>query len=46
MSGLGVNFNKLSLLLGWDKDTTKENEEPTSTMAGIVLLKRDPEISL
>ena len=46
MSGLGVNFNKLSLLLGWDKDTTKKNEEPTSTMAGIVLLKRDPEISL
>ena len=45
MSGLGVNFNKLSKLLGWDTDTTKENEEPTSNMAGIVLLKHDPEIS-
>ncbi len=42
MSGLGVNFNKLSKLLGWDKDTTKENEEPTSNMAGIVLLKHAP----
>ena len=45
MSGLGVNFNKLSKLLGWDKDITKENEEPTSNMVGIVLLKHDPEIN-
>ena len=46
MSGLGVNFNKISKLLGWDKDTTKKNEEPTCNMAGIVLLKQNPEISL
>jgi predicted metal-binding protein len=46
MSGLGVNFNKISKLLGWDKDSTKKNEEPTSNMVGIVLLKHDLEISL
>lgn len=45
MSGLGVNFNKLSKLLGWDKEPTKENEEPTSNMAGIVLLKQNSEIN-
>lgn len=38
MSGLGINFNKISKLLGWDNTKTKENEEPTSNMAGIVLL--------
>lgn len=46
MSGLGVNFNKISKLFGWDKETTKENEEPTSNMAGIVLLKQNPEMNL
>jgi predicted metal-binding protein len=39
MSGLGINFNKINKLLGWDNATTKNNEAPISNMAGIVLLK-------
>ncbi len=38
MSGLGINFNKISKLLGWDNVQTKDNKEPISNMAGIVLL--------
>ena len=38
MSGLGINFNKITKLLNWDKENT-DNQEPTSNMAGIVLLK-------
>ena len=44
MSGLGVNFNKLCKIIGWEQGTTKDDEEPTSTMAGIVLLRLEPEI--
>lgn len=44
MSGLGINFNKISKLLGWANSKMNKNEEPTSNMAGIVLLKREENI--
>ena len=44
MSGLGINFNKITKLMGWESGKTQKNEEPTSNMAGIVLLKREENI--
>ena len=38
MSGLGINFNSITRTLDWDKKEMTPNNEPTSSMAGIVLL--------
>jgi len=38
MSGLGINFNSITRILEWENKETTPDHEPTSSMAGIVLL--------